>query len=265
MPHGHAFELLNTCVSRDANELNQNSRSFQCAWKFISSWFGLPSQNTPGDENLYTSSELQYIPGTRVRTPVGDGQIVSLVDRPFMRYLVKFEYGIGYVLPRNVVEPLPISESDMSAMNDDVDDDDVAKASQLMPDDIQVLFGTEKMYLFMRLYILLVTMLYQAKDAVDRMSAVPDKQDLFSWLVSSLKDLLIGKTNGKAFEDECKKNLEKDVYNYVAIPPLVVKCAAASIRMAKEAQYQDLYLYSQLKLKVWNLLWRVWFFNDVTE
>ena len=265
MPHDHAFELLNTYVSRDANE-NQNDRSFQSAWKFITSWFGLPSQNTPGDENLYDSSELQYSPGMRVRTPVGDGQIVSLVDNPFKRYLVKFDYGIGYV-SRNVVEPLPISESDMSAVNDDdafvIDDD--AKASQLMPDDIQVLFGTEKMYLFMRLYILLVTMLYQAKDAVVRKSAVSDKQGLFSWLVSSLKDVLLGKTNGKVFEDECKKKLDNDVYNYAAIPPLVVKCAAASIRMAKEAQYQELYFYSQLKLKVRIFLRQDCLFNEETE
>ena len=247
MPHDQAFDLLHTYVTRDANKQSNNDTLFYKAWEFISSWFGLPLRNTPGDEDSPTPS-AEYTPGMRVRTAVGDGEIVSVDDKSVLRYLVKFEYGIGYVLPNLVVEPLPASESDTNAMTDDNDD---TNASQLMPDDIQVLFGTEKIYLFVRLYILLVTMLYQAKDVVDRKSEVSDdKRDLFPGLVSSLKDLLLGKISGKAFEDECKKSFDSDVYNFVAIPPLVVKCAAASFRMAKEGHLQDLYNFSQLKLKV---------------
>lgn len=244
MPHEHAFDLLRTCVSRDSNKHNNNDVSLQKSLEFISSWFGL-SQNIPRSENCYTSSE-KYAPGMRVRTAVGDGKIISVAHFPVLRYLMKFEYGTGYVMPDLIFELAPTSELDTNAMNDDDDDDN---ALHLMPDDIQVLFGTEKIYLFMRLYIILVTMLYQAKDVVDRKSEVSDKQDLFARLVSSLKDTLIGRMDGKAFEQECKKNLYDDAYNFVAIPPLVVKCAAASIRMSTESHFHDLYYYSQLKLK----------------
>lgn len=246
MPHEHAFDLLETCVSRDSNKTNNNDLSLQKSLEFISSWFGLPSQNTPKSENCYAPSE-NYAPGMRVRTMVGDGKIISVAHYPVLRYLLKFDYGIGYVLPDLIVELVPTNELDTDAMNDDDDDDN---ALHLMPDDIQVLFGTEKIYLFVRLYIILVTMLYQAKDVVDRKNEVSDEQDLFARLVSSLKDTLTGKMDGKEFEHECKKNLDNDAYNFVAIPPLVVKCAAASIKMSKENHFQNLFHYSQLKLQV---------------
>jgi hypothetical protein len=237
MPHDHAYELLKSYVSRGAKFTD--NLSLRNAWEFISSWFGLPLRNDPADEHADVSCE-KYAPGTTVRTALGDGQIISVADQS--RYLVKFPFGIGYVMSKN------ISESDTESDTDAMVDDDIA--SQLMPDDIQVLFGTEKMYLFMRLYILLVTMLYQAKDIVDRNREASDKRDLFSDLVSSLNDLLLGKMNAKSFEDECKKYLDNDVYSIIAIPPLAVKCAGALVRMIKEARYLELYQCSQMKLKV---------------
>jgi histone deacetylase complex regulatory component SIN3 len=120
----------------------------------------------------------------------------------------------------------------------------------MMSDDIQVLFGTEKIYLFMRLYVLLVTMLYQAKDIADRKGACDDNPGLFTKIVSSLEELLKGKIDSKAFHEECTKNMENQEYNFVAIPPLVENCAAALVRMAKEDFLENLYHCSQLKLKV---------------
>lgn len=251
MPHDHAYELLKSYVSRDGKFTD--NLSLRNAWEFISSWFGLPLRNDPADEPVDVSSE-KFAPGTRVRTALGDGQIVSVDDQ--LRYLVMFPFGIGYVMSRNITESVPTSESNTDAM---VDDD---IASQLMPDDIQVLFGTEKMYLFMRLYILLVTMLYQAKDIVDRNKEASDKRDLFSDLVSSLNDLLLGKLNAKSFEDECKKYLGNDVYNCIAIPPLAVKCAGALVRMIKEGRYLELYQCSQMKIKVSVVFGRVCYLND---
>jgi len=112
-------------------------------------------------------------------------------------------------------------------------------ASKLMQDDIQVLFGTENIYVLMRLYILLVTMLYQAKGSLSGYSDV----------MSSLQKLIQGKIVAKDFEAECRANVDKAVYNFVVIPPLVERCADALVRVAKEDFLENLYHCSKLKLK----------------
>lgn len=254
MPHDHAYDLLNAYVSKDT-KYSSDRKPFVSVWEFISTWFGLPSRDSPVDEEDDASSN-KFSPGTRVRTTVGEGQIVSVAQHEVLRYLVKFTFGTGYILPNAIIESLPASDSDTNTIYD-------ADVSQLMPDDIQVLFCTEKIYLFMRLYILLVTMLYQAKDIVERKSEVSDKQDLFSELVSSLKDLLLEQINDKDFEDECKKCMGDDVYNFIAIPPLVEKCAEALIKISKEDCLQHLYHCSQLKLKVCVFLKQVCFHNGI--
>jgi hypothetical protein len=163
--------------------------------------------------------------------------------------LVKFSFGVGYVLP-GAIDPLVLpSDPDM-----DMSTDDAADANHLMSDDIQVLFGTEKIYLFMRLYVLLVTMLYQAKASLYSKGAGVDESGPFTGVVASLKEFLRGKIDSKAFQEDCIKNVDNDVYNFVAIPPLVEKCAAALVKMSKEDCLEELYECSQMKLKVCVLL-----------
>ncbi len=253
MPHEHAKDLMNAFFSRD-EKYSSDLKLFGKVWtEFISSWFGLQLQDSPA-ENISDASNVTFTPGQRVRTTVGDGQILSVADRPSFRYLVKFSFGIGYVVPSAVDHLLSASDADM-----DISADDAADANHLMSDDIQVLFGTEKIYLFMRLYVLLVTMLYQAakvtmlhqvKDIADGKGAGADKPGSFTGVLSSLKELLRGKIDSKSFQEECTENVDSDVYNFVAIPPLVEKCASALVKMAKEDCLKYLYQCSQIKLKV---------------
>lgn len=244
MPHEQAKMLLTAYFSRD-EKYSSNLKLFDKIWTdFISSWFVLQPQEPPA-ENARDASDVTFTPGQRIQTTVGDGQILSIDDRTSLRYLVKFPFGVGYVAPGAVHHILSASEDDM-----DISADNAPDATHLMSDDIQVLFGTEKVYLFMRLYVLLVTMLYQAKGIADRKSAGDDNPGSFTKVVSSLGYLLQGKIDSKAFQDECAKSMGNDVYNFVAIPLLVENCAAALIKMAKEDYLENLYHCSQLKLKV---------------
>lgn len=247
MPHQHAKDLMNAFFSRDEKH-SSDLKLFGKVWtEFISSWFGLSLQDSPA-ENIGGASDVTFTPGQRVRTTVGDGQILSVADRP-LRYLVKFSFGVGYVLP-GAIDPL-VSASDPDM---DMSTDDAADANHLMSDDIQVLFGTEKIYIFMRLYVLLVTMLYQAKASLNSKGAGVDESGPFTGVMASLKEFLGGKIDSKAFQEDCTKNVDNDVYNFVAIPPLVEKCAAALVKMAKEDCLEELYQCSQMKLKVCVLL-----------
>lgn len=229
MPHESAAMLLSACVEN--NDKSSDKDFFQKVLNgIIKPWFGLESSSDS------TSKFTDLTVGQRVRTSVDDGQIISVGQGNNTRYLVKFSFGVGYVLPSAIEQTLPSSNS--------TSDMDISSASsQLLSDDIQVLFGTEKMYLFMRLYILLVTMLYQAK-------GIADKTGYYSKVVSSIQDLLQGKIDAKVFEEGCRNNVSTDFYNFFAIPPLVEKCADALIKMAKEDCAESLFQISQLKLKV---------------
>lgn len=232
---------------------------------FIAPWFGLPSRweesdGTSGSADKGAASNV-FTPGQRVRTTVGDGQIISVVKTSdSFRYLMKFSFGVGFVKASAVDHLLPASNSG-SEMDTSADDSDYT--SQLMQDGVQVLFGTEKVYLFVRLYILLVTMLYQAKDIIDRTDADSSnsmgdegaaKKSGYSGVMSSLQALIQGKIGGKDFEALCRKIVRKDVHNFVAIPPLVESCSEALVDMAKEDCLDNLYTCSQLKLKDLNQL-----------
>lgn len=255
MPHKHALDLLRAYFTRDAQS-TVDKESLSTMWAgFIAPWFGLPLRWDESSGALRGKAP-RLAPGQRVRTSVGDGEIVSVTDRKVsdsFRYLVKFSFGVGYVLSSGVTHLLPSSNtsSDMDVSSD--------SASQLMQDDIQVLFGTEKVYILMRLYILLVTILYQTKDIIDRKNVTVKpgggaNKSVYSGIMSSLQDLMQGKVEAKEFESECRKIVGNDMYNFVAIPSLVERCAEALVKVATEDHLEHLYHCSQLKLKDLNQL-----------
>ena len=102
-------------------------------------------------------------------------------------------------------------------------------------------------------------MLYQAKGIIDKkdkssagtaMNEGNKDKSGYSDVMSSLNDLIGGKVSAKDFEAKCRKTVGEDVYNFVAIPPLVESCAEAIIKVTKEGCIENLYNCSQLKLKV---------------
>mmetsp|Transcript_5617 Transcript_5617/g.12774 ORF Transcript_5617/g.12774 Transcript_5617/m.12774 type:complete len:1338 (-) Transcript_5617:117-4130(-) len=258
MPHKHAYDLL---MAHFAKSIMEKELFSKILVDFIAPWFGLPLHWEESGGGMHGSDKVtptvKFTPGQRVRTTVGDGQIVSVIEgktSDSFRYLVKFSFGVGHVLPSAVAHILPSNSSEMDTSSDD------GTSKLLMPDGIQVLFATEKIYIFMRLYILLVTMLYQAKDIIDRKSVSSNKpsevgeKSGYSGVMSSLQELTQGKIEPKDFEAECRKYVDEDVHNFVAIPPLVEQCAGALVKVAKENCLENLYHCSQLKLKDLNQL-----------
>ena len=249
MPHKLAHDLLQASFTKSSEK-----EAFSKIWSdFVAPWFGLPSSWEDSDGLDQTGEHSVFAVGQKVRTAVGDGQIVSIVKSPgAFRYLIQFDFGAGYVRPSAVAHLLPGTEAEAGAAD--------ADTSKLMSDDLQVLFGTEAIYIFVRRYILLVTMLYQAKGILEKKSADADKMDegedksASSLIMASLQELVRGKIEAKDFEVECRKHVESEVYNFVAIPPLLEKCAEALVEVAKEDCLENLYHCSQLKLKDLNQL-----------
>lgn len=228
MPHKDAHDLL-------AAQFGGDRSKFSKLWsRFLAPWFGLPPAFGSNESN---KTVMKFSPGQKVRTTVGDGQIISIVADP-QRYKVKFSFGIGYVHPDAIAHLLPSSSSaaDVAGVDD----------SQLMQDDTQILFGTENIYLSMRLYMLLATMLYQAKDAIEG--------DGYTKCMAAIVDFITSKTDVKAFESTIRGITDKNVYNIVAIPALVQSCVDAMAKVVEEDVIENLYHCSQLKLKDLNQL-----------
>ena len=228
MPHKDAHDLL-------AAQIRGDRSKFSKLWSvFMAPWFGLPSTFEPNESS---TAAMKFSPGQKVRTTVGDGQIISIAADP-QRYKVKFSFGVGYVHPDAIAHLLPSSSSAA----------DVAEAddSQLMQDDVQILFGTENIYLLMRMYMLLVTMLYQAKDAVEG--------DGYTSCMAAIVDFVTSKTDVKEFESTIRGIIDKNVFNIVAIPSLVKSCGDAMAKVVEEDVIENLYHCSQLKLKDLNQL-----------
>jgi hypothetical protein len=242
MPHVQARNLLEAHFAKSGH-----SDLVSKVWAtFITPWFGLP----PGAASDKSSASTVFTPGQRVRTAVGDGQIVSVAkSSDSVRYLVRFTFGVGYVRPTAIAHLLPATGSDMDT------DGDNADTSQLMSDDIQVLFATERIYVFVRLYILLLTMLYQAKSIADAKKAATNTagdgtgKSGFSTVMQALTDFFQGKIGAKDLESKCRNIVGQDVYNFVVIPSLVESCAESLIKVANEDCLDGLYHCSQLKLK----------------
>ena len=230
MPHKDAHDLLAAQIGGDGSK-------FSKLWSdFIAPWFGLPS-TWDSNESSNNTETMKFSPGQRVRTTVGDGQILS-VTADSQRYKVEFSFGVGYVRPSAIAHLLPSSNSSVP--------DDVTTKDSFMQDDIQVLFGTENIYLFMRRYILLNTMLYQVKDAIEG--------DGYTNCMSAIVDFIKSKTDVKAFESAVRGITETKVFNIVAIPPLVKSCCDAMTKVFEEEVIENLFHCSQLKLKDLNQL-----------
>ena len=228
MPHKDAHDLL-------AAQFGGDRSKFSKLWSgFLAPWFGLPSSF---ELNESSKTAMKFSPGQKVRTTVGDGQIISLTHSP-QRYKVKFSFGVGYVHPDAIAHLLPSSSSvaDVTGVDD----------SQLMQDDTQILFGTENIYLSMRRYMLLATMLYQAKDAIEG--------DGYTRCMAAIVDFITSKTDVKEFESTIRGITDKNVFNIVAIPALLQSCGDVMAKVVEEDVIENLYYCSQLKLKDLNQL-----------
>ena len=121
----------------------------------------------------------------------------------------------------------------------------------------QCMFGTEKLYLFMRLYCALVALLGKVKKHLNekwldvsyftknkRMTS--SAKNYYSRMTASLKDYLNEDIVFKKFELICREMTKERVYEMSALPRLVEKCADALVKVSREDIALTLYDFSRL-------------------
>lgn len=188
MPHKDAYECLTMHIMNGVAKTNADREKVSRVWaEFIAPWFDLPvhwfleelRQRIRSDKS---SCVVKYAPGQRVRTAFGDGQIISMIEgnhNAALRYKVKLPFGTSYVRPSAVIHLLPSTTKAQYARSggfmefvERPDDRMDGNEVKLLDKNCHLVFGTEKMYVFMRLYCLLVRLLSESKSHLKNLGPV---------------------------------------------------------------------------------------------
>jgi hypothetical protein len=139
----------------------------------------------------------------------------------------------------------------------------------------KMMFATERVYTFMRIYCFLTFvlsntqsfLLANARDgkkevsqAANGIGSTFEKEKTtaeaetsksshdYPGLVASLKKFMSGEIDIQAFESFCRKTAKDRVYQLVALPRLIDRCAEALVKIAKEDKVLSLFDLAQLKI-----------------
>ena len=132
-------------------------------------------------------------------------------------------------------------------------------------DRYKLVFGTENVYVFLRQFSLLCSLLRDTRQCCEKTSSPVDPSTMyhdpfkrdenidpspsrldFSCIVDGLKKVVAGNMGAKELEATARKVSKETVHQVAAIPKLVERCAAALIETAKEDAILHLYDYCHL-------------------
>mmetsp|Transcript_16739 Transcript_16739/g.23631 ORF Transcript_16739/g.23631 Transcript_16739/m.23631 type:complete len:1356 (-) Transcript_16739:98-4165(-) len=227
--------------------------------EFVAPWFKFPAHwllrelRESMKPDKY-STVVKFAPGQSVRTAFGDGKIVSVIEgnpAAALRYKIRLPFGIAYVRPSGIIHGL--SSTDKTGFvrsGDKMESMDVPEESEAkkLAQSCEILFATEHMYVFMRLYCLLVSILSDTRDDIHQLEQKLGRKEFnYAGVVTSLHQLISRDIESKAYESYCRKATKGKVYQVAALPKLVKACADALMKVARENKVLSCYDISQLK------------------
>jgi histone deacetylase complex regulatory component SIN3 len=202
-------------------------------------------------------------------TTYGDGLILSFQesgkdDDP--KYRVKLAFGLAYLSPSALLYAMPLEEQSY-VRRDGVmvrDDTLVERAASTNPSILhqkfEMLFGTNSIYLFLRLYTLVCSLLastrqHQEEAEVEVTYHTPLRKDSdaemplpqvktdYSGVLAALKQVLSKKIDPRDFEALGRRLTKTKVHELAALPKLIERCADSLLAAVKEDCLLHLYDY----------------------
>ena len=290
MPHHEAYECLTLQMMTGIAKTNSDREKVSRIWsEFIVPWFNLPTHWFLGElrdkaRSDKSSNIVKYADGQKVHTTFGDGTILTMYESGTngLCYEVQLPYGVGLIRPSAILHHLPTSgRAKFARINGFMQyiqgNNGEGDGEETLEESCHLLFGTEKIFMFMRLYCALVSLLQSAKDHLTKASNSSDDQNgdgathmdidnnetkqiqdpkkktpLFFGLISNLKEYINEDIEFKSYEMSCRTMCKEHVHELAALPRLVEKCADALVKVAREDVLLSLYDYSQIKDMVSN-------------
>jgi len=183
------------------------------------------------------------------------------------KYRVKLPFGIGHLSPSAILHAIPSKEAPFirrdGVMIRDENSSDVEGCGITLDSKYQLLFGTETIYIFMRMYTLVCSVLSDTREHCLAFPPTADPADSyllpsrtseakkpapkldFSSVLSALEKVLAGKITARDFETLGRKVTREKVHQITALPKLVDRCADAMLKMAEEDTVLNLYDFCQ--------------------
>lgn len=210
------------------------------------------------------------------------------------KYRVKLAFGVAYLSPSALLYSVPSKESPFvrrdGAMVRDDSLGENGDAAVKLGDKYKMLFGTESVYLFLRLYLVLCALLTdihehcatfdppedptlkychltkEGDNGEAKTPSPPTAQRLdYSGLLSALKQVLAGKMEAKEYESLGRKISLDKVHQMAALHVLVERCADLLVATAKEDSLLHLYDLCQHQHRVNPLAVRAHCFSVAPE
>ena len=198
-------------------------------------------------------------PGQKVKTAFGDGRILAFNESSSSaatHYTVELPFGIAHVRPSSIVHH-NATEVQYARENGFMElvknSDDITNVlKKKIPESTKLVFGTEKSYVFIRLYCALISLFHSARqsmdsDSADSMEVDDAPSNRYHAYLSNLKDYINEDIQFKAYELRCRSLTPEKCYELSAIPRLVEKCADALVKVAREDKLLELFDFYKLK------------------
>ena len=180
------------------------------------------------------------------------------------KYRVKLQFGIAYLSPSAILFAIPLNEQpyvrrDGVMVRDDTFLDRGSSGTSTLNAQYKLLFGTDNVYSFLRLYTLvcsLLTSTRQHQECLDdpptlysnqvRKSSEAESQPSpvdYGTVLSALKEVLAKKMDARDYETLGRRLTKTHTHEYAVLPKLIERCADALVSTAKEDCLLQLYDY----------------------
>jgi hypothetical protein len=197
-------------------------------------------------------------------SPYGPGTILAFMDTPNdgPRYRVKPPYGIAFLQPYAIMHNVDAEDGSRFARRDDemikqnhASESEAVEgvASVVVDKKFKVLFGSSSVYLFLRLYSFLISLLDEIEEYLranptmvdptltyyNPMKSTDEKQVTetklnFPSVIVRLGEVIAKQLSTKDFEAFCRRVNREIVHKMAALPKLVEKCGDLMIKVAEE-------------------------------
>lgn len=228
----------------------------------------LPCRSLTDVSRALSLFSIPVASGQRVRTIFGEGTIASFMDvsgHVGPRYRVKLPFGLAHLSPSAILYAVPSVDAPHIRRDGIMVREEAAlyakEGSARLDARYQLLFGTEKIYQFLRLYLLLCSLL---SDTREHCASVPPRADPadsyvnpgsatrtasragdFSTLLAAIRRVVAGDTSGRAFEALARAVSRDKVHQIAALPALTERCLEALVKVAEEDALLHLYDFRQ--------------------
>jgi len=208
-----------------------------------------------------------------VATVYGEGSVLAFMDKSVTsgpKYRVKLPFGVAYLSPSSIMHAIPSKDlpyvrRDGSMVRDDVLVENGSNVAKLHGK-YELLFATESIYIFIRLYLLVCSLLGDIREHCETFETPEDpaknyyrptgkgsgpdstQQKLdYSAILSSLQEVLSNKMSVKELEVLGRKVSKEKVHEVAALPKLIDRCVDALVASAREDCLLHLYDYCQYR------------------